>query len=131
LNFNVSVLSYDDKEEIYNEFIDSLLSGSLEHINNELDKGKEIYILFDTMIGLGKKEYKGFDNVFKIAGLIEIMNNYFIKSKTDLVATKDSHNNKSVIKISRFVVKNVDKTNNKDGGVAGNGMIRTEIPAEQ
>jgi hypothetical protein len=111
MDFNTSVLSYDDKEDCYNEFIDCLLSASLEHINDELDKGKNVFILYDTMIGLGKKEYKGFDNVFKIAGLIDIMNTYFVKSKFDLVATKDLYNNKVVIKIARFtVVSNAGKT---------------------
>lgn len=110
MNFNVSVLSYDDKEDCYNLFIDCLLGGSLEHINDELDKEKEVYILFDTIIGLGKREYKGFDDVFKIGGLIEIMNAYFVKNKSDLVATKGSHNNKTVIKIARFtIVNNADK----------------------
>lgn len=113
MNFNTSVLSYDDKEECYNSFIDCLLGGSLGHINNELDKEKDVFILFETMIGLGKREYKGFDNVFKITGLIEIINNYFVKSKSDLVAAKDKHNDKIVIKISRFTVKNVVKEENK------------------
>lgn len=111
MDFNTSVLSYDEKEDCYNDFIDCLLSGSLEHINEELDKGKVIYILYETMIGLGKKEYKGFDNVFKIAGLVEIMNNYFVKTKVDLVASKDFYNDKAVIKVARFtVVSNAGKT---------------------
>ena len=130
MSFNTSVLSYDDKDECYDTFIDCLLGGSLEHINDELDKEKDVFILFETMIGLGKKKYEGFDNVFKIGGLIEIMNAYFVRSKSDLVATKDSYNNKTVVKISRFTVKSVIKTNNEEGEKAENGMIRTEIPAE-
>lgn len=111
MNFNTSVLSYDEKEDCYNDFIDCLLSGSIEHINDELDKGKNVLILFDTMVGLGKKEYKGFDNVFKLTGLIDIINTYFVRSKFDLVATKDFYNDKAVIKVARFtVVGNAGKT---------------------
>lgn len=111
MSFSAAVLSYDVKDEAYNTFIDCILAESIEHINDELDKGKDVFILYETMIGLEKKEYKGFDNIFKIDGLIMIMNKYFVNIKSDLVATKDTHNNKNVIRIARFqAVKNNKKS---------------------
>ncbi|MBZ5529608.1 MAG: hypothetical protein LAN71_17135 [Acidobacteriia bacterium] len=116
MNFNTSVLAYEDKDDCYDGFVGCLLGASLEHINDELDMGKEVFILFETTIGLGKKEYKGFENVFKITGLIEIMNNYFVRTKSDLVATKGSYKDKGVIKISRLtaVVEKAEKVKNVD-----------------
>lgn len=110
----------ENRDEVYNSIADIILEDILDNIVENTRNGKDVMIIYDSFVGRDGTYHKGFDNVFKIDGLVEIINKYFLKYKIDLVAKKDEYNKFNVIRFSEFkrikggYISKDDRRNEKD-----------------
>jgi hypothetical protein len=100
---DVIIWASRDKEQFYDLIVDSILKHKIDNMNDIVDSGKDIMMIYSTFVGISKKQYNGLDVVFKLEGLIEIFNKYFARNKIDLAARKDLHNGYESIRIYRLV----------------------------
>lgn len=69
----------------YDIIVEDLLDiGSL--INEEIDKWKDILLIYDHFYDKNDQRYDGLEDVFKIDGLVSIINDYFTRRKIGLKA---------------------------------------------
>jgi hypothetical protein len=98
----VVILATGNKKEFYDLIVSDILAGNIDLINEMV--GKEIMVLlsYDTFSGKSGESYEGFDKLFKLDGLVELINRHFLVYKIDLIAKKDLYDNRNVIRLSRF-----------------------------
>jgi hypothetical protein len=99
----VVVLATDNKREFYDLIVSDILSGNIDLISELLAKEKIVLLSYDSFVGKSGERHEGFDRLFKLDGLIELINRFFITNKMGLVASKDVYNDRNVILISKFV----------------------------
>ena len=124
-NNDVVIWASDDKEQFYDLVADNLLDYNVSRMNDVVNKGKDVMMIYETFVGSNKKLYNGLDTVFKLEGLIEIFNRYFARNKIDLAVKKDVYNGYESIRIYRFV-------RIKGGGGGGESvLLKTERKTER
>ena len=98
----VVVLATGSKREFYDLIVSDILSGNIDMINEMVAKESTVILTYDSFSGKSGEYYEGFDKLFRLEGLVDFINNYFIKNKMGLVASKDLYENRNVISISKF-----------------------------
>jgi len=102
-NKDVILWASDDREQFYDMVADNLLDCNVDRMIEVIDNGKDIMMIHETFVGANNKCYNGLDTVFKINGLVEIFNKYFVRKKLDLAAKKDMYGGYNSIRIYRFM----------------------------
>ena len=98
----VVVLATGNKDAFYFLIVSDILAGNIDLINEMVAKEKSVMLSYDTFSGKSGESYEGFDKLFKLDGLIELINRYFLENKMGLVANKDIYSDRNVILISKF-----------------------------
>lgn len=119
----VVVLATGNKDAFYFLIVSDILAGNIDMINEMVAKEKIVLLSYDSFVGTNGEQYEGFDKLFKLDGLIELINRYFLENKLGLVANKDTYNTRNVIRLSRF-----SRFERKDGE---NFVSKTERKTER
>jgi hypothetical protein len=121
----VVVLATGNKREFYDIIVSDILSGNIDQINEMVGKEKTILLSYDSFVGKSGENYEGFDKLFKLDGLVELINRYFLENKLGLVANKEIYSNRNVISVTKFqrferkggengIISKVDRRTDKD-----------------
>ena len=116
----VVILATGNKREFYDLIVSDILAGNIDLINEMVAKERTVLLSYDTFVGKSGENYEGFDKLFKIDGLVELINRHFLVYKIDLIAKKDIYDNRNVILITKFVrikeggLSKTDRNTDKD-----------------
>ena len=108
----VVVLATGNKKEFYDLIVSDILSGNIDLINEMVAKEKIVLLSYDSFVGKNGEQYEGFDKLFRLEGLVDLINKYFITNKMGLVASKDVYSSRNVILITKFTRVKVGKGEN-------------------
>jgi hypothetical protein len=106
------IIAFENKNLI--GYHDSIVEGLLNigYLKDKIDKGEKVLLIYDAFNNNVGKRYDGLESIFKIDGLVVLINNYFIKNKIEMKACKDMYERNegniklNVIKIEKFIRMN-------------------------
>ena len=101
----MTIIAFENK--YLREYYDSIVKGLLdiEYLNDNIDKGEKVLLIYDRFDNNVGKYYDGLESVFKIDGLLMIINDYLTRNKIGMRACKDIYGDMrlNVIKIEKFI----------------------------
>lgn len=108
----VVILATGNKRGFYDLIVSDILTGNIDMINEMVAKEKIVLLSYDSFVGKNGEQYEGFDKLFRLEGLVELINRYLLNNKMGLAASKEIYSNRNMILITKFTRVKVGKGEN-------------------
>ena len=108
----VTILATGNKREFYDLIVSDILASNIDLINEMVAKEKIVLLSYDSFVGKNGEQYEGFDKLFRLEGLVELINRYLLNNKMGLAASKEIYSNRNMILITKFTRVKVGKGEN-------------------